>query len=988
MRKLSCIYFLLFSCFILQAQEVELSVQTGHTASVTDVKFSIDDQFIFSASKDHKVIVWDIHSSKQYKVLKGHEDEVTSISVHPKQNHIIYSSSLDGFVIEWDFYTGKVLRKFALGYPVKAVQVEKEGDFLITAGDKVEIITLSSGAIDGINIQPKKSFSTLAVADDNSSLIVGGDGEPIAYHIDLVDFKIIKKYPHGIISAQLYSSFNELYFTTDNGLAYSFNLKSGKKRSRSSDWMLNTFNDIAADSNYVYLPDDYGNVRVLKKRKWYQQYVLKGQLYKANTIELSHNGDLLAVSGNSKAIVIWDLKTQRVISNMKGLVNRINDIAFSADGNEILIAYENGAVRKTNLITNRTDVNQVKLNSELLTKLAYYSINRIVSFETEKAVFEVIFKQSHLDKEGIYDKIEEFTATWNFNNNSILLEKKEDLSPKLTQYIDDLKIGITHDNYYFQDSLSDSDQSDSLHQIATIQEDEVIIQHPITKKEKIIAPKHSDLLTAVEYNDAHKILATAGWDGMIKLWDPINDKLLATFGAFGEGQFVYINPEGYYFSSKYALNYIGFTYQNQIYSFEQFDVKYNRPDIVVKSLPYYSEFYEMAFEKAYQKRLKKLVSGNQITDFKQMPEIELLSDPSTALDDNQINLTISCKSKKDNLKSLHLTINGVPEYGLSGKALAGKKQEVTISSILNPGPNIIQFYAESENGIKSLKQTLKYEAPQSNRKGRLHILAIGVSKYQSSNHNLNFAAKDAKDIITFLPWYTGLRRGKTILLTDSLVTKNAIENASEQLQEAQENDVVILFVAGHGVLDEDLDYYYAPYNMNFEQPAQQGITFELFDEILANTKSRKKLMLIDACHSGEIDKDEVVKSFVSDDEENNEDLIFRRVGTTIENLDEINAFELSKALFADMRVNNGATVISSSGGAEFAIEGEQWQNGVFTYTLLEGLKTKKADLNKDRKITISELQLYVQEGVNKRTSGRQTPTSRVENLNYDFIIAD
>lgn len=969
------------------AQKVELSVQTGHTSSVTEVIFSQDDQFILSASKDNKVIVWDIYSSKQYKVLKHHEAAVTSLAIHPLKHDILYSASEDSTIIEWNFLSGEKIRHFKMDYPVKAIAIENEGDFLLCAGEQLELITLNSEKKDGISIRPKKEFTTLAIADDNSSLIVGGKDEPLVYHLDLVDFKIIKKYPHGIISAKIYSEFNELYFTTDNGLAYGFDLKKGKKRSRSSDWMLNTYNDIAADAEYVYLPDDYGDVRILKKRKWYQQNVLKGKLKKANTLELSHSGDLLAVSGNSKSIVVWDLKTKRVISNLKGLVNRINDIQFSADGNEILIAYENGTVRKTNLITNQTTVNQLKLNSELLTKLAYYSINRIQTFNENQATFDVIYKQSHLDKEGVFDKIEEYKAVWDFSTNELTVEPQKELSYRSAQYIKDLKHDILHDNTYFQDSLSDFDASDSLSQTAFIAGDEIIIQHPITKKEKRFNAKHSDLLTAVEYNDAHKILATASWDGMIKIWDPINDKLLATFGAFGDGQFVYINPEGYYFSSKYALNYIGFTYANQMYSFEQFDVKYNRPDIVIKTLPYYSEFYQMAFEKAYEKRLTKLVSSTEISDFNQMPEISLISDPNMAREENKVNLKIACVSKKSPLKSLHFTVNGVPEYGIGGKSLNGKKQEIELSTTLNPGPNILQFYVENEKGIRSLKQTLKYEAPPSNKKGRLFILSIGVSNYQESNHNLSFAAKDAKDIAQNLQLLTGLRKGKTVLLTDSLVNKNAILQAGETLKEATENDVVVLFVAGHGVLNEELDYFYAPYNMKFDQPDENGITFELFDDLLAQTKSRKKLMMIDACHSGEIDKDEVVKSFVSDDEENNEDLIFRRSGTTIENLDEINAFELSKALFADMRVNNGATVISSSGGAEFAIEGEQWQNGVFTYTLLEGLKTRDADLNKDRKITISELQQFVQEGVQKRTAGRQTPTSRVENLNYDFILA-
>ena len=141
---------------------------------------------------------------------------------------------------------------------------------------------------------------------------------------------------------------------------------------------------------------------------------------------------------------------------------------------------------------------------------------------------------------------------------------------------------------------------------------------------------------------------------------------------------------------------------------------------------------------------------------------------------------------------------------------------------------------------------------------------------------------------------------------------------------------------------------------------------------------------MDACHSGEIDKDEVVENIVA--EENDGDLIFRGALRSVSNKYDINSFNLSQALFADMRLNNGTTVVSSAGGAEYAIEGEQWNNGVFTFCLLKGLRDNEADLNNDKMIVLSELQTFIQFEVNKITNGMQTPTSRVENLNNDFRL--
>ncbi|MEO1654420.1 MAG: hypothetical protein AAFU64_12815, partial [Bacteroidota bacterium] len=98
------------------------------------------------------------------------------------------------------------------------------------------------------------------------------------------------------------------------------------------------------------------------------------------------------------------------------------------------------------------------------------------------------------------------------------------------------------------------------------------------------------------------------------------------------------------------------------------------------------------------------------------------------------------------------------------------------------------------------------------------------------------------------------------------------------------------------------------------------------------------------------------------------------------------SFEIMKEIFADLRKGTGSTVISSAGGLEYALEGDVWKNGVFTYSVLTGLKNKKADLDNDGKVLLSELKKYLQREVPRLTDGRQKPTSRIENITNDFQI--
>ena len=150
--------------------------------------------------------------------------------------------------------------------------------------------------------------------------------------------------------------------------------------------------------------------------------------------------------------------------------------------------------------------------------------------------------------------------------------------------------------------------------------------------------------------------------------------------------------------------------------------------------------------------------------------------------------------------------------------------------------------------------------------------------------------------------------------------------------------------------------------------------------------ARQKLLLLDACHSGEIDKPEVEQ--VEKDVVLKKNVKFRAFNTQLssKSIGMKSSFELMKTFFVDLRRGTGATVISSASGVELAWEGDRWNNSVFTYCLLSGLQERKADLNKDGKIMVSELQAFLATAVVKETEGHQQPTMRVENISNDWRV--
>jgi uncharacterized caspase-like protein len=143
---------------------------------------------------------------------------------------------------------------------------------------------------------------------------------------------------------------------------------------------------------------------------------------------------------------------------------------------------------------------------------------------------------------------------------------------------------------------------------------------------------------------------------------------------------------------------------------------------------------------------------------------------------------------------------------------------------------------------------------------------------------------------------------------------------------------------------------------------------------------------MDTCHSGEFDKEDV--QVVRSDAQADDVKVRTFRGLEFEATPKLgldNSFQLLQTMFADLRRGTGAVVISSAGGAEFALESATWKNGVFTHAVLRGLKGE-ADRNKDGRVQVSELRDFVEQEVSRLTRGRQTPTARRENLVVDFPI--
>jgi len=447
--------------------------------------------------------------------------------------------------------------------------------------------------------------------------------------------------------------------------------------------------------------------------------------------------------------------------------------------------------------------------------------------------------------------------------------------------------------------------------------------------------------------------------------------------------FVLYTPDNYFLASRGALKGVSFRVGGQVFAFEQFDLRYNRPDIVLGRLGYAEPGLIEALEAAYQRRLRRHgFTEDMLSDDFAVPQIAFAKSPPTETATGEIQLSISASDENHPLDRIAVYVDDVPIHGAKGIRLSGSEQRVdqVLDLSLPPGQHTVQVSAYNRVGVESLRETVTINCTLEPAPTDLYVVSIGVSSYATSEFDLKWAAKDAQDIAAL---FEGRAHGDvhSLVLTDAEVTRERIDEARTFLEQAGVADQVVVFLAGHGVVSESRDYYFATHDLDFSNPADRGLPYESIEGLVDGLAPLQKLVLMDTCHSGEIDKDEVVLAKVSNASVNTRSFrglgLVPKVGSTVAN------GALLAETFADLRRGTGAVVLSSSSGSEFSYEDASWQNGVFTYAVREALSGKAGETGK---IKVSALQDYVSERVRELTDGKQNPTMRRENLALDFIV--
>jgi hypothetical protein len=415
-------------------------------------------------------------------------------------------------------------------------------------------------------------------------------------------------------------------------------------------------------------------------------------------------------------------------------------------------------------------------------------------------------------------------------------------------------------------------------------------------------------------------------------------------------------PEGFYAASGpdaeelmgYHLN-RGMNREGEFVSARQLREHFYQPGLISGRLDDYGD----ALVAEAVKRLgdvRQLLAGAKVPP----PSVELLSAPAIT-GEEEVTITFRVRDQGGGVGGVMFYVDGQPQTGRQAGTFADETQSRTFA--LPSGARRIEVAALNRAGVEGPRQTVMATLTGPARDAALHILAIGVEKYQAPGLDLKHSVADAQAVADEIALRAKplFKRGvlPPKVLKDGDASLAGIERTfAEMKARMKPEDTLVIFLAGHGEAPIGKGYTFLPsdYQRGVPTPAGEGLSEARLRKLLAESP-RQTLLLLDTCDAG-------------------------------------GAAEMIEAAYERLNGVSKHVVIGASRRGQFAKEGFKG-HGVFTAALLRVMQSKPED-EADRILRVTDLRVYVDREVRRivremGSSYQQTVSGFLGSANFALV---
>lgn len=489
---------------------------------------------------------------------------------------------------------------------------------------------------------------------------------------------------------------------------------------------------------------------------------------------------------------------------------------------------------------------------------------------------------------------------------------------------------------------------------------------------------HTGEINAMAASEKEGLLVTGSADQTVRLWNLQTHKLIVSMFFAGSEWIVWM-PQGYYYSSADGDKLIGWQvnqgrdHEGRFISAGQLKKYLWSPEMVRRAIVLHSaEQAVQEMRPGVDRELEKLL-------LRKPPEfgIKLATDQSNVREGYVAVEITGAQEAGADVAGFSILSNSRNVGDVTARSADGGKSTIVEVPVEN-GENTIRITGTNEFGYLTERSVTalgrKTEKPAN--KGKLYVAVIGVDKYPFLTDacagracDLRYPVDDATEFLKVIsqksaPLFSSMETlvlvnrealdeapdaGKDVFKVAS--ADNILEPDSDTiddqladfLDKPGENDTTIIFVAGHGI-NIDEDYYFIPTDGR-KQDADRWKRSSLVDwgDIQKSVERAKgmRFMLLDTCHAANAFNPRLEKD----------------------------AQDARIVVFSATAANNTAAELPELG------------HGVFTYSILEGLRGRAK--TSDGGVTLFGLADYVSREVVRLTAAKQKPfyyVGGVENI--------